>query len=398
MTDFKFCIPTTFVMGEDSWNKTGSLIKEVGCNKVLIVWDGNDFLADLVKKVICSIEKEGLTVLQMDKKATRPLYSLVLDGAAFCIENEVDFVLAIGGGTVMDTAKAIGFFASNAVDIKDYALYRKFSPECLKLGSIVTLAGTGSEVSATAMIIDDREEPSIKYPLFQDSMRFNFSIMDPSLTYSLPIRHTLAGAFDSITHIMEHYFNGPSGFDLQNRMCEAVMKSILVNMKKIIEKPDDYETRAQLMMGSTLANSTLLGLGCESDWACHYMENPVTTYIHCLHGEGLSVIVPAWMRYCYKKDLDKAVRFATSVMDIPNAEDQEAVALDGIRALETFIKEVGLPLTLGDLNVSSEMYESLANNSITTCGQDKVGGISCLTKDEVINIYKIAGTEAGNRR
>ncbi|MCF0237489.1 MAG: iron-containing alcohol dehydrogenase, partial [Sphaerochaetaceae bacterium] len=229
-------------------------------------------------------------------------------------------------------------------------------------------------------------------------IRFRFSIMDPALTYSLPLRHTLAGAFDAVTHIMEHYFNGTSGFDLQNRMCEGVMRSIIENMKAIIKNPKDYETRAQLMMGATLANSTLLGLGCNSDWASHYMENPVTTFTHVLHGEGLAVIVPAWMRYTYKKDIQKAVRFALEVMKVENSGSSEEIALRGINALEDFIGEIGLPKTLKELGVKEEDYETLANNSIITCGQPEVGGISKLKKDDVIKIYKLAGTDVGSRR
>jgi alcohol dehydrogenase YqhD (iron-dependent ADH family) len=290
----------------------------------------------------------------------------------------------------MDTAKGIAFFCENDGDLTEYVLYRKASPKCMKVASVVTLAGTGSEISATAMIMDDRQEPGIKYPLFQESIRFLFSVMDPSLTCSLPMRTTMAGAFDSITHIMEHYFCGKSAYDLQDRMCEAVMKSIMLNMRKVKENPQDYETRAQLQMGATLGNSTLLGIGCDSDWAVHYMENPVTTMTHNLHGSTLSIIAVAWMRLCHGRDLAKAVNFATRVMDVAPEETDEQTAVKGIDALEAFLKEMGLPVRLSEIGVGPEMFEELSCRALQTAGSDRVGGVSRLTREEVVEVYKLA--------
>ncbi len=390
MQDFNFCIPTRFIVGEGSPAKVGAALKDCGAKRILVVHDGGSYLAKLLETVKRSIAEAGLTALEMEEKATRPLWSLVQKGVAFVRENNVDFVLAVGGGTVMDTAKGIGFFAENDGHLTEYVLYRKFSPKCMPVGAIVTLNGTGSEVSATAMIMDDSSEPAIKYPLFQDSLRFRFAIMDPTLTYSLPIRHSLAGAFDAVTHIMEHYFCGKSGYDLQDRMCEGVMASILKNMQAVKADPTDYEVRAQLQMGATLANSTLLGLGCDSDWAVHYMENPVTTMTHELHGATLAIIAPAWMRYCYKRDLPKAVHFAERVIGVLPGESDEATALAGIDAFEALLKELGLPTRLSDIGVGPEMFEELAARSLETAGQERVGGVSHLAKDEIVAIYRLA--------
>ncbi|MBR6347359.1 MAG: iron-containing alcohol dehydrogenase [Spirochaetales bacterium] len=390
MNDFSFCIPTRFVVGKGSPAGVGDLIRQYGGHRVLIVDDGGAYLKELFATVRSSIESAGLVAFEAQEKAVSPRLSIIMKNVEFCRANDIDFVLAVGGGTVMDTAKGIAFFCENDGDLTEYVLYRKASPRCMKVASVVTLAGTGSEISATAMIMDDRQEPGIKYPLFQESIRFLFSVMDPSLTCSLPMRTSMAGAFDSITHIMEHYFCGKSAYDLQDRMCEAVMKSIMLNMRAVKNDPQDYETRAQLQMGATLGNSTLLGIGCDSDWAVHYMENPVTTMTHNLHGSTLAIIAVAWMRLCHGRDLAKAVHFATRVMDVSPQETDEKTAVKGIDALESFLKEMGLPVRLSEIGVGPEMFEDLADRALQTAGSDRVGGVSRLTREEVLKVYELA--------
>ncbi len=390
MKDFSFCIPTCFIVGKGSAVRTGEEILKRGGTRVLIVHDGGSYLEPILKAVRTSIEEAGLVHLEMDRKATSPCLSFIMEGVDFCKANGVDFVLAVGGGTVMDSAKGIAFFCENDGDLQEYVLYRKASPKCMKVGSIVTLSGTGSEVSGTAMIIDDRGSSPIKYPLFQESIRFLFSIMDPSLTCSLPMRTTMAGAFDAITHIMEHYFNGPSGYDMQDRMCEAVMSSIMHNMRQVQKNPQDYETRAQLQMGSTLANSTLLGVGCDSDWAVHYMENPITTMTHNLHGSTLAIIAPAWMQLCYRNDLPKAVNFAVRVMGVEPGSDDDLTARKGIEALRKFISDMGLPTSLSQIGIGEELFDELSERALITSGSDRVGGISRLSREDVVKVYELA--------
>lgn len=390
MKDFSFCVPTRFIVGKNSPAHVGEQIAAYGGHRVLIVDDGGSYLTELLKTVRSSIVREGLEAYEIEHKAVSPRLSIVMEGVRFCRENDIDFILAVGGGTVMDTAKAIAFFCENDGDLTEYVLYRKASPKCRKVASVVTLSGTGSEVSATAMIIDDRQDPPIKYPLFQESLRFLFSVMDPTLTCSLPMRTTMAGAFDAVTHVMEHYFCGQSGYDMQDRMCEAVIRSIMENMRAVKENPSDYGTRAQLQMGSTLANSTLLGIGCDSDWAVHYMENPVTTMTHNLHGSTLAIISVAWMRYCFRRDLPKAVNFAVRVMGVAPQATDEQTAIKGIDALEAFLKEMGLPVRLSEIGITPDLFPVLADRALQTAGSERVGGVSHLTREEVIEIYKLA--------
>lgn len=390
MKDFTFCIPTEFIVGKGSAAKVGEAIARRGGRKVLVVDDGGSYLKALLETVHASIAAAGIEAFDIPEKATSPRLSLIRDAIRFVKEKEIDFILAVGGGTVMDTAKGIAFLAENEGELTDYVLYRKFSPKCMPVASVVTLSGTGSEISATAMILDDSGDTPIKYPLFQESLRFAFSVMDPSLTLSLPMKQTLSGAFDAITHIMEHYFNGESGYDLQDRMCEGVMRSIMENMRAVVKDPADYETRAQLQMSATLANSTLLGLGCDSDWAVHYMENPITTATHEPHGWDLAIIAPAWMRYTYKRDLTKAEHFALRVMEVEKAATQEETAERGVAAFRAFLEEVGLPTKLSAIGLSPEQFPEMARRALMTAGSDRVGGISKLSEQEVLEIYQLA--------
>jgi alcohol dehydrogenase YqhD (iron-dependent ADH family) len=320
-----------------------------------------------------------------------PHYTLIQKGVELCKKEKVDFVLAIGGGSVMDSSKAIAFFTKNPGDLSEYDHYKKLSPDCLPLGTIVTMAGTGSEISNNAMVVDDRNDAFIKYALFQDSFRFKFAIMDPELTYTLPLKQTVAGAFDMISHTMERYFNGENYVDLPNRLCEANMLTIMEQVRKVIKDPHDYEARANLFLTATIGNSPFLELGSASDWAVHNVENPITSTFHKTHGSTLAIITPAWMRYVYKRDLPKFVEFATRVMGVQaDFYDLDTTALRGIEAFEQFIKEIGLPLHLSEIGITEDNFEMLADHATVDIGVERVGMVSQLTRDEVIKIYQIA--------
>jgi alcohol dehydrogenase YqhD (iron-dependent ADH family) len=255
MQNFEFEFPTKLIFGKGSVDKVGKEITKYGVKKILIVDDGGDYLKGLLGKVKSLLETEGLTVLELSGVVPNPHYTLIQKGVELCKKEKVDFVLAIGGGSVMDSSKAIAFFTKNPGDLSEYDHYKKLSPDCLPLGTIVTMAGTGSEISNNAMVVDDRNDAFIKYALFQDSFRFKFAIMDPELTYTLPLKQTVAGAFDMISHTMERYFNGENYVDLPNRLCEANMLTIMEQVRKVIKDPHDYEARANLFLTATIGNS-----------------------------------------------------------------------------------------------------------------------------------------------
>ena len=390
MKDFSICIPTRFVVGRGAAAGTGREIVRCGGKRVLLVHDGGSYLKELLETVADSVREAGLALWELPEPALSPSLSLIRRGVAFAREKEADFILAVGGGTVMDTAKGIAFLAANEGELEEYVLYRKESPFCLPCGCICTLSGTGSEISATAMILDDGAEPPIKYPLFQESLRFAFSILDPALTLKLPMKQTLSGAFDAFTHVMERYFNGESGYDMQDRLCEGMMRSLMENMREVVKNPEDYEVRAQLQMGATLANSNLLGLGCDSDWAVHYMENPITTATHQPHGWDLAIIAPAWYAYTWRKDVKKYAQFARRVLGVPRGESPEAEAAAGAEALKIFLKEVGMSVSLASIGIREEELPDFVERAFATAGAERLGNISRLSREEVLAIYQIA--------
>jgi len=387
MVDFTFCVPTRFVFGKGSVVKVGEEAARYG-KRILIHHDGGDYLLALLEEVRRSLWEAGLEVFELSGVVSSPRLSLVLKGAELCRKENIDCILAVGGGSVMDSAKAMAFMAVNEGDFTEYVSYRRQSEKCLPVGCVVTLSGTGSEVSNTAMIVDDTRDPIIKRPLFQDAIRFRFAILDPSLTASLPIRQTLSGAFDAITHVMEHYFCGDS--ELQDRLCEAVIIATMNNMRAVIDRPEDFEIRAELQMAATLANSGLLGVGGPSDWAIHFMENPITTATHQPHGSTLAIIVPAWMRYCFGRNLKKHAGFARRVMGVDPGGTDEAAAIAGIDAFEDFLAKIGLPTRLSQIGVTPEQFARFARLAAETAGKDRVGAISRLTVPEIIEVYKLA--------
>jgi alcohol dehydrogenase YqhD (iron-dependent ADH family) len=390
MLNFEFEFPTKLIFGKGSVDKVGKEVAKYG-KKVLIHHDGGDYLKELLGKVKGLLEAEGLTVLELGGVVPNPRYSLIQKGVELCRKENVDFVLAIGGGSVMDSSKSIAFFTKNDGELADFAHYKKMSPDCLPLGTVVTMPGTGSEISNNAMVVDDRTERLIKYPLFQNSFRFKFAVMDPELTYSLPMKQTVSGTFDIISHTMERYFNGENHVNLSNRLCEANLLTIMDEVRKVIKDPRNYEARANLFLAAMLGNSPIIEMGAASDWAVHNIENPVTTTFQQTHGSTLAIITPAWMKYVYKRDLPKYAEFATRVMGVPaDFYDLETTALRGIEALEQFIKEIGLPTRLSDIGVTEDSFEALADHATLDIGVERIGMVSQLTRDEVVEIYKLA--------
>lgn len=390
MLNFELEFPTRIIFGKGSIDNIGKEVSKFG-KKILIHHDGGDYLDGLLGKVKTQLEAEGISFLELGGVVPNPRFTLIAKGIELCKKENIDFVLAIGGGSVMDSAKAIAFFAKNEGDLADYSHYKKLSPECLPLGTIVTMPGTGSEISNNAMVVDDRGDVFIKYPLFQNSFRFSFAIMDPELTYTLPLKQTISGSFDIISHTMERYFNGENSANLPNRLCEANLLTVMEEVRKVIKNPKDYNARANLFIAATMGNSPFLDMGVASDWAVHNIENPITTTFQKTHGTSLAIITPAWMKYVYKRDLKKFAQFATRVMGVQaDPNDMEKTALRGIEAFEAFIKEIGLPTRLSEIGVTEESFEELADHATVDIGVEYIGMVSKLTRDELIKIYQLA--------
>ena len=309
-----------------------------------------------------------------------PTYKKVLEGAALAKKEKVDFILAVGGGSVSDCCKIIACAAMYEEDIWNMEFVdNKLPQKALPLGVVVTVSGTGSEQNSGAVIT--HEEKKLKSALW--GAHADFAILDPSYTLSVPFKQVISGAFDTLSHAMETYFDKIQELCISDEINEAVMRNIIRNIREVIKNPDNLTARSELMWDSAMAENGILKIGKVTDFQAHMIEHQLGAYTDCNHGQGLAVIHPALYKYIYKENITKFARFATEVWGISNSgKTEEELALEGINKLEEFIKEIGLPTTFSEMNINDdEILRKVADTSILTDG-----GCKKLTADEIYNI------------
>jgi alcohol dehydrogenase YqhD (iron-dependent ADH family) len=313
-----------------------------------------------------------------------PRLKLVQQGIDICKENHIDLILAVGGGSVIDSAKAIAVGANYDGDVWDFFEKKNTAKSALPIGVILTIPATGSESSTSCVI--NREEGNLKKSIRSELISPKFAILNPELTFTLPPYQTAAGIIDILAHIMERYFTNTEGVDFTDRLCEATMKSVIFNAPKVFKNPNDYDARAQIMWAGTIAHNNLLNTGRVGDWASHHIQHAMGgIYDDMAHGAGLAVIFPAWMKYVYKHDIARFVQFAVRVWDVDqDFRSPEETALEGIRRYEQFAKTIGMPTTLKELGVDSNRYLEIAKK----CGKD--GYFVELEIDDIVEILKLA--------
>jgi len=340
--------------------------------------------------VTASLEKSGVAWKELGGVKSNPRDDLVYQGIQICRENNIDFVLGVGGGSVIDTAKAIGYGVEYDGDFMDLYLGKAAPVSCLKIGAILTIPGAGSESSNGSVITSVSE--GLKRSCDTDLARPVFAIMDPELTKTVPMYHTLAGAFDAIAHAMERYFTNTAFVDFGDRMAEGVMKSMMKYMKLIKEDPENYDYRAEIMWGCKAAQDDFIGVGREQCWESHLLQRDIGSIcMDSSHGAGLAVVVPHWMRHVYKVNVPRFAEWANRVMDVEvNTFDLEATALEGIDRLAAFIKSVGLPTTLRELGVSSKDDIEVMANKAYPAGTETLGGFSHMTRKDFVEILTAA--------
>ncbi len=361
-------------------------LKEYG-RSVMLAYGGNAIknngVYDEVKAILMD---EGKTVIEFSGIMSNPTYNKVMEGAALARENHVDVILAVGGGSVMDCCKAVSLAAAYDGDIwRDY--WEKngiidFEP--LPLGVIVTVTGTGSECNGGAVITN--EEKKVKTGRDYPKCNPKFALMDPEYTFSVPKKQTASGGFDILSHIMETYFSKTDDDNISDDISEALMRSVIRNLPAALENPQDYTARSNLMWAATMAENRIIKLGKACDFQAHQIEHQLGAYTNCNHGCGLAVIHPAYYRYIYQDGLDKFVRFAVHVWGIPSeGKSADEVALEGIRALENFIKAIGLPSTLRELGVTDAdiLPEIAASCNIAP------GSYGNMTKEAILEILNL---------
>ena len=387
MDNFNFYSPTEFVFGKGRADEAGKYVKKYGGTKVLIHYGGGSAvrsgLIDTVKK---SLDEAGIPHCELGGVKPNPRDTLVYKGIELCRKEGVDFILAVGGGSVIDSSKAIALGVPYDGDFWDF--YSGKTPEkALPVGTVLTIAAAGSEGSGNSIIT--KEDGLLKRGARNDILRPRFSIMDPALTQTLPAYQTACGATDIIAHVFERYFTNTSEVEITDRLCEAVLLTMIKEAPRVIADPDNYDARANIMWAGMIAHNNICGVGRQQDWNSHGLEHELSGLYDVAHGAGLAVIMPAWMEYVYDHNIMRFCQMATRVFGCRmNFEDPEATALEGIHRFRSFLHSIGMPINFEELGAKEEDIPKLVEK--LGIGSGTRAGFMELTAEDVTRIYRIA--------
>lgn len=389
MNNFTFYSPTKFVFGKDTETQAGQLVKEFGGNKVLLHFGSQSAKkSGLVDRVTTSLKNSGLEFIELGGVHPNPLDTLVYEGIEICKKEKIDFILAVGGGSVIDSAKAIAMGACYDGDFWDFYSGKAQPQKALPVGTVLTIAAAGSEGSGDSVVT--KSDGMYKRGASGECIRPKFSILNPALTQTLPPYQTAAGATDIMAHVCERYFTNTKNVETTDRLCEAVLLAMINETPKVIANPDDYEARANIMWAGMVAHNNIVGVGRDQDWNSHGIEHELSGLYDCTHGAGLAVIMPAWMTYVYKHDVMRFAQWAVRVwnckMDFTNPEK---TALDGIQAFKNFLKSIGMPSKMSEVGGKEEDIPALVRNFGLKDGQT-TGGFVHLNSEDIANIYRLA--------
>ena len=392
MKDFNYYAPTEEVFGENSEEQVAALVKKYGGTKVLVHYGGKSAERSGLLDKICGLLTEGgIAFKKLGGVVPNPRLSLVHEGIKLCREEGIDFILAVGGGSVIDSSKAIAYGVPYEGEVWDFYLGKDKATEMLPVACVLTIPAAGSEMSEASVITN--EDGDVKLGYSNNLSRPKFAIMNPKRTFTLPPYQTAAGVTDMMMHTMERYFTKDDDMDLTTDIAEAMLRSMKDAIFAVLKNPEDYRYRAQIMWGGSLMHNGLTGCGVTDDWATHQLEHELSGMFDVTHGAGLAAIWPSWARYVMHENLSRFVRFAVNVMDIPNDfTDPEGTALKGIEAMERFYHAIGMPINIKELigkditdEEIKEMTRKCSRNYQHTCGQLKV-----LKAEDMENIYKMA--------
>lgn len=389
MNNFVFYSPTEFVFGKDTEGQVGELSQKYGARKVMIVYGGGSAQrSGLLDRVKASLDKAGLSWRELGGVQPNPTDGKVYQGIELAKKENIDLLLAVGGGSVIDTAKAIAAGVPYSGDFWDFFEGKAKVEAALKVAVVLTIPAAGSEGSGNAVITKEAtlQKLGIKVP---GLLRPVFSIMNPELTYTLPPFQTACGAADMMAHIMERYFSNTPDVELTDRISEGVLKAIIEEAPKAMKNPQDYGARANLMWAGMVAHNDTCGVGREEDWSSHALEHEVSAVYGVAHGAGLSVIFPAWLTWMTTHNLPKLVQFAVRVWDVPAEGNPEAVALEGIRRLRRFFSSLELPITFRELGIPEPDIDLLVNSLHCNKGE-LLGNYVKLTRQDTAEIYRLA--------
>ena len=387
MYDFQYKNPTKIIFGKNSEGEVGrELAKHT--NKVLLHYGGGSIKSTgLYDQVVKSLKASNVDFFELGGVKPNPREDLVYAGIELCRAENIDFILAVGGGSVIDSAKSIAAGVHYDGDFWDLFVKDARPTKFLKVATVLTIPAAGSESSNAAVITHEglKEKRSIGF----EALRPVFSILNPELTYTLPDYQTACGLSDMLAHVMERYFTGVSGADFTARLCEATMKSIVDLGPKVLKDTQNYDLRAEVMLAGMIAHNGWLGLGRCGDWASHQLEHELSAFYDIAHAAGLAIIFPAWMKFVYKQDVAQFAQFANRVFDIEiNPQNLEETALKGIEALEQFYQSIGLPTRFSEADLPTNEIDALVAN--LTKHSDSCGSFVKIGKAEAKAIYELA--------
>ena len=391
MLNFDLHIPTRVVFGKDSHKEIGRLLKPAA-KKVLLHYGGERIKKNgLYDIIITSLKENGIDFVTLSGVVPNPRLSLVYEGIRLCKEEGVDLILAVGGGSVIDSAKAIaiGFYYDG--DVWEVYEQGKAVSQVLPVATILTIPAAGSESSTSSVITNEEKQMKLGYN--SDHIRPLVSVVNPEFFFTLPKDQIANGVADMMSHIFERYFTNTLHTDLTDGLCESTLKAIMKNALLVSENPSNYDAWCQVGFGGTVAHNSLLGMGRAQDWGCHGMEHELSAIYDVAHGAGLAVLTPAWIEYVYKTNVGMFMQFAVNIMGVEDSfRDPDVIVLEGPRRLREFFVKMGLPSTLSELGIDESNLELMAKKATGVAyGKEErpLGGLKKLYWQDVLNIYQM---------
>ena len=392
MKDFNYYAPTEVVFGKQSEEQVASLIRNYGDKKVLVHYGGSSAeKSGLLDKICGLLGEDGIEYVTLGGVVPNPRLSKVREGIELCQRENIDFILAVGGGSVIDSAKAIAYGVCFDGDVWDIYLGKAQPSAMLPVASVLTIPAAGSEMSEASVITN--EDGDLKLGYSNDMSRPKFAIMNPCRTFTLPPYQTAAGVTDIMMHTMERYFTKDDDMTLTTELAEAVLRTMKDCVFAVLKNPTDYRNRAQIMWGGSVAHNGLTGCGISDDWATHQLEHELSGMFDVTHGAGLAAMWPSWARYVMHENLSRFVRFAVNVMGVPNDfTDPEGTAIKGIEAMERFYHDIGMPINIREL-IGRDITDEEIKEMTRKCSRDFTATCGCLKvlkADDMEKIYKMA--------
>lgn len=389
MLNFDYYAPARILFGKGEEKRVGALLRPHTTKALLHYGGGSIRQSGLYDTVVASLRESGIAFVELGGVKPNPRLSLVREGISLCRQEGVDLILAVGGGSVIDSAKAIAMGVHYDGDIWEVYAQGKAIDRALPVATILTIPAAGSESSGDTVITN--EEKQLKYGYGSPHLRPLLSIMNPELFFTLPKSQLANGVADMMSHVFERYFTNTVHTDLTDGLCEATLKTLMRNAPIAYENMHDYDAWAELGFAGTVAHNGLVGMGREQDWACHNMEHELSAVYDVAHGAGLAVLTPGWMEYVYPDNISMFVQFAVNVMGVQGSlREPDAIVREGIDRLRRFFRRLGLPGTLSELGIGEDRLEEMAKKSTGAAfgSETPLGGLKKLAWQDVLAIYQ----------